>query len=142
MQSALVTMLVFALAWTVAYFLFIRRWLMQYARIAGMIRRIETAEGDLWARVALGFEGKKTLLVAFATSALAAAKSAADQATIAVASLQPQDFEALKDQGVWRAFFSDGVVLKIVSVLALAAGVLAIRGHLAAAKIEPTASDK
>ncbi len=142
MQAAIITMLVFAAAWVAAYFLFLRRWLMQYAITAGLVHRIEAAEGSLWTRIKLWFEGKKTLLVAFVMSALGAVKSAANATAFAAASLQPGDLDALKEQGVWHAFFSDGVVLKIMSVLALAAGLLAIRGHLTAAKIEPAGSDK
>ncbi len=137
MQTAILTLLVFVAAWTAAYLLVIRRWLLQYARTAGLMRRIEAAEGSLWAKVKVWSEGKKTLGVAFLMSALTAAKSALDSTALAVGTLQPSDIEALKDQGVWRAFFDDGVVLKIVSGLALATGLLAIRGHLTAAKIEP-----
>jgi hypothetical protein len=141
MKSALITMSVFAVAWTVAYFVFIRHWLMQYAVTAGLIERIEAAEGSAWTKLKLWFEGKKALAVAFVMSGLGAAKSATDSAVGAVSGLQPTDLDPLKqvDPNVWHAFFSDGVVLKIISGLALAAGLLAIKGHLTAAKIEPKA---
>jgi hypothetical protein len=141
MKTAVVTMLVFATAWTVAYFVFIRRWLMQYALTAGVITRVEAAEGCLWTRIKLWFEGKKSLLVAFLMSGLGAMKSATDSTVKTMTGLQPADLDPLKDQGVWHAFFSDGVVLKIMSGLALAAGLLAIKGHLTAAKIEPAKAD-
>ena len=68
-------------------------------------------------------------------------KSATDSTVKTVTGLQPTDLDPLKDQSVWHAFFSDGVVLKIMSGLALAAGLLAIKGHLTAAKIEPAKVD-
>jgi hypothetical protein len=139
MKSAIITMLVFAVAWTAAYFVFIRHWLMQYAVTAGLITRIEAAEGGFWTKLKLWFEGKKALFVAFFMSGLGAVKSATDSTVKTVTGLQASDLDPLKDQGVWHAFFSDGVVLKIMSGLALAAGLLAIRGHLTAAKIEPAA---
>ena len=142
MKSALITMLVFVVAWTTAYFVFIRHWLMQYAVTAGVITRFEAAEGDVWSRITLWFEGKKTLLLAFFMSGLGAVKSATNATVSTVTGLQPSDLDPLKDQGVWHAFFNDGVVLKIVSVLALAAGLLAIRGHLTAAKIQPASPAK
>ena len=141
MKTAVITMLVFAAAWTLAYFIFIRHWLMQYALTAGVITRIEAAEGSLWSKIKLWFEGKKALLVAFFMSGLGAMKSATDSTVKTVTGLQPTDLDLLKDQGVWHAFFSDGVVLKIMSGLALAAGLLAIKGHLTAAKIEPAKID-
>lgn len=141
MKTAGITMLVFAIVWIVAYIAFIRHWLMQYALTAGVITRIEAAEGNLWRRIELRFEGKKTLLVAFLMSGLGALKSATDATVATVTGLQPTDLDPLKDQGVWHAFFSDGVVLKIMSGLALAAGLLAIKGHLTAARIEPAKTD-
>jgi hypothetical protein len=141
MKIAVITMLVFVIAWSVAYVVFIRHWLMQYAITAGVITRIEAAEGSVWSKIKLWFEGKKALLVAFVMSGLGAMKSATDSTVKTVTGLQPTDLDPLKDQGVWHAFFSDGVVLKIMSGLALAAGLLAIKGHLTAAKIEPAKAD-
>jgi hypothetical protein len=141
METAAITMLVFAVAWIVAYIVVIRHWLMQYALTARVLTRIEAAEGNLWRKIELWLEGKKALLVAFLMSGLGALKSATDATVATVTGLRPGDLDPLKDQGVWHAFFSDGVVLKIMSGLALAAGLLAIKGHLTAARIEPAPID-
>jgi hypothetical protein len=141
METAGITLLVFAVVWIVAYIVVIRHWLLQYALTAGLITRLEAAEGNLWRTIELWFEGKKALLVAFLMSGLGALKSATDSTLQTVTGLQPGDLDPLKDQGVWHAFFSDGIVLKIMSGLALAAGLLAIKGHLTAARIEPAKVD-
>ena len=133
-RTAMFIMLAWVAAWTACYLLFIRRWLLQYAITAGLVKRMEAAEGRLWSRTSLWFEGKKTLLVAFLMSGLGAAKSAANST---VTGLAPGDLEPLRDAGVWHAFFADDLVLKIMSGLAILAGLLAIKGHLTAAKIQP-----
>ena len=111
MKWAIVIMLVWGVAWTACYFLFIRKWLLQYSVTAGLVHRIEAAEGALWKQGLLWLEGKKTLLVAFLMSGLTAARAAANST---ISGLAPADLETLRDPSLWHAFFADDLVLKIV----------------------------
>ena len=153
MKFYLVTALVFAAAWTTAYYAFIRPLLLRYAVTARVLARIEAAEGDAWTRVGIWLEAKKTLLVLFLTSAFAAGKGAATAAvatakvavvtTVAgVTSLAPTDLVTLQDRSVWSTFFGDVVSLHIIAALSLLAAFLTLKGKVAAAQIVPAAPQK
>lgn len=139
MLSAVVTLAVFIAAWLAAWFLFLRHWLMQYKTAAGIIGRVEDAEGDAWTQVKLWLEAKKTLILGIFVSGFGAGKAAIDSTVTTAASLTPTDVAPLHDPNIWQAFFSDAWVMRIMSALAIAMSVLAVRGHLTAAKIEPEA---
>lgn len=137
MRFALITVLVFVVTWTIAYFLFIRHLLMQYKITAGVIERMEAAEGDAWARLKIWLEGKKTLAIAFLTSGFAAARAATDHAVSTVGSLQPTDIATLQDKSLWSAFFDDIWTLHIIAALGLLTAFLTLKGKVMAAQITP-----
>lgn len=139
-MHTIVTLIVFAVAWTAGYYLFIRRWLMDYAITAGLVTRIEAAEGSLAKKLWLWLEAKKALLVAFLISGFSAAKSTAVSTVSTVGHLQASDLDPLKDQGLWHGLLNNsGLELKIISALAFVTALLAVKGHLTAAKIAPAA---
>ena len=133
------TALVFAAAWIAAWFAFIRPLLKRYALTTGLIARLDAAEGGLWARIKLWAEGKKTLALAFLTSALAAGKAATDQATAVVANLSPDALQPLQDKGLWSAFLNDVWTLHIVAALGLLTAFMTLKGKVQAAQIAPKA---
>lgn len=139
MLSAIITLGVFIAAWAAVWFLFLRHWLMQYKTTADIIARVENAEGDAWAKIKLWLEAKKTLLLGIFVSGFGAGKAALDSTVSTAASLAPTDVAPLHDPNIWQAFFSDAWVMRIMSALAIAMSVLAVRGHLVAAKIAPKA---
>ncbi|MGD0634006.1 MAG: hypothetical protein ABSA13_06990 [Beijerinckiaceae bacterium] len=149
MKFDLISTAVALVTWTLAYFLFIRHWLMQYKTTASIITRIQAAENNLLAKIGIWFEAKKALAVGFlaslfgaahtgAISTVSAAKATATTVASTVNALQPADVDAFKDQSLWHGLLNDsGIELKIMSVLAFITALLAVKGHVAAAKIVP-----
>ena len=137
MKTYLVTGLVFVAVWTAAYFVFIRPLLLKYAVTAGVVERIEAAEGSVWKRLGIWLEAKKTLAVVFLTSLFATAKGATDTAVSTVTSLQPTDIAPLQDKSLWSAFFGDIVSFHIIAGLGLLAAFLSLKGKVAAAQLTP-----
>ena len=144
------TLAAFALAWGVAWLTFIRRLLMRYAATAGLVRRMEAAEGTLWGKLNLWLEAKKTLAVMFGTSLFAAGKGAGSlvlattkgmvvTGVAVVGTLQPGDLAPLQDKGLWSAFFGDVVSFHIIAALGLLGAFLTLKGKVRAAAIVPEA---
>ncbi len=128
---------IFAALWTVAWFVFIRPLLAKYSLTAGLVARLDAAEGDTWKRIELWFEAKKTLLLAFLTSAFAMGKAATDQVTSVASNLTPEALAPLQDKTMWSAFFGDIWTLHIVAALGLLTAFLTLKGKVAAAQIVP-----
>ena len=131
--------IVFILVWVAAWFLFIRPLLAKYSLTAGLVTRLDAAEGDTWKRVALWFEAKKTLALAFLTSAFAMGKAATDQVTSVASSLTPDAILPLQDKTMWSAFFGDIWTLHIVAALGILTAFLTLKGKVQAAAIVPAA---
>ena len=131
--------IVFILVWVAAWFLFIRPLLAKYSLTAGLVTRLDAAEGDTWKRVALWFEAKKTLALAFLTSAFAMGKAATDQVTSVASSLTPDAIAPLQDKTMWSAFFGDIWTLHIVAALGILTAFLTLKGKVQAAAIVPAA---
>ena len=147
LQIYLLTAAVFFAAWATAWFAFIRPLLERYSLTAGVISRLDAAEGKVWTKIEIWFEGKKTLLLAFVTSAFAAGKAATDQATTAAvhaastfSNLTPDAIAPLQDRSLWSAFFSDIWTLHIVAALGILTAFLTLKGKVAAAQIVPAQS--
>lgn len=141
-----ITALAFAVAWTAAWFAFIRPALRRYARTTALMARIDAAEGSAWARLGLWLEGKKTLAVSFLLSGLTAARSAADQAAAAAvhaaaaaAGIPPEQLAPLQDKSLWSAFFTDARTMQIVAAVNILVVFLHLRGTNEAAAIVPAA---
>ena len=135
---------IFLAAWTAAWFVFIRPLLRRYAATAGVVTRLEAAEGNLRKKVEIWLEAKKTLVLAFFTSAFAAGKAATDQATSVAAhaaatmsNLTPDAFVPLQDRSLWSAFFGDIWTLHIVAALGILTAFLTLKGKVLAAEIVP-----
>ncbi len=128
---------IFAALWTVAWFVFIRPLLAKYSLTAGLVARLDAAEGNTWKRIELWFEAKKTLLLAFLTSAFAMGKAATDQVTSVASNLTPEALAPLQDKTMWSAFFGDIWTLHIVAALGLLTAFLTLKGKVAAAQIVP-----
>ncbi len=145
-----IELVVFAAVWGVAWFTFIRPLLERYALTAGVVTRIDAAGGDVWKKVDLWLEAKKTLAVMFLTSLFSAGKGAAT-AVIAttkgvvvtgvatVGTLQPTDLAPLRDKDLWSAFFGDVVSFHIIAALGLLGAFLTLKGKVQAAAIVPAA---
>ncbi len=131
--------IVFILVWVAAWFLFIRPLLAKYSLTAGLVTRLDAAEGDTWKRVALWFEAKKTLALAFLTSAFAMGKAATDQVTSVATNLTPDAIAPLQDKTMWSAFFGDIWTLHIVAALGILTAFLTLKGKVQAAAIVPAA---
>ncbi len=131
------TAAVFCFAWTVAWFAFIRPLLAKYAYTAGVIERLDAAEGNVWKKIGIWLEAKKTLALAFLTSAFAAGKAATDQVTSVAASLTPDAIVPLQDKSLWSAFFGDIWTLHIVAALGILTAFLTLKGKVTAAQIVP-----
>ena len=131
--------IVFILVWVAAWFLFIRPLLAKYSLTAGLVTRLDAAEGDTWKRIALWFEAKKTLALAFLTSAFAMGKAATDQVTSVATSLTPDAIVPLQDKTMWSAFFGDIWTLHIVAALGILTAFLTLKGKVQAAAIVPAA---
>ena len=129
--------IVFILVWVAAWFLFIRPLLAKYSLTASLVTRLDAAEGDTWKRIELWFEAKKTLAIAFLTSAFAMGKAATDQVTSIAASVTPDVIAPLQDKGVWSAFFGDIWTLHIVAALGILTAFLTLKGKVTAAAIVP-----
>ena len=129
--------IIFAALWTVAWFVFIRPLLAKYSLTAGLVARLDAAEGNTWKRIELWFEAKKTLLLAFLTSAFAMGKAATDQVTSVASNLTPEALAPLQDKSMWSAFFGDIWTLHIVAALGLLTAFLTLKGKVAAAQIVP-----
>ncbi len=153
MKFYLITALVFLAAWLAAYFAFIRPLLLRYSITADVLARLQAAEGDVWKKIGIWLEAKKTLLVLFLTSAFAAGKGATTTAVATtktavvttvtgVTSLAPTDLVTLQDKSLWSAFFSDVVSLHIIAAISLLAAFLSLKGKVAAARIVPAAAAK
>ena len=152
MKFDLISTVVALIVWTLAYLLFIRHWLMQYKITASIITRIQAAEGSLLAKIGIWLEAKKALAVGFFASLFGAAhtgilstvssvKATASTVGSTVGALQPSDVDAFKDQSLWHGLLNDsGIELKIMSILAFVTALLAVKGHVAAAKIVPVNS--
>ena len=123
----------------VLWFAFARPWLKQYRYTASVMTRIEAAEGSFFKQLLIWLEGLKTIIVSGIIAGYAAAKDWIDGTVQTVNGLTPTDLDPLKDQGTWHAFFADGTVTKIVAALAVASGLLALKGRLSAAKTVPKA---
>ena len=130
---------IFAAVWILAWFLFIRPLLAKYSLTAGLVTRLYAAEGDTWKRIALWFEAKKTLALAFLTSAFAMGKAATDQVTSVASSLTPDAILPLQDKTMWSAFFGDIWTLHIVAALGILTAFLTLKGKVQAAAIVPAA---
>ncbi len=133
------TSIAFIIAWTIAWFAFIRPLLERYQFTADIIGRLNAAEGDEWKRIAIWCEAKKTLALAFLTSAFAVGKAASDQVVSAVATLTPEVVAPLQDKSVWSAFFNDIWTLHILAALSLLTAFLTLKGKVQAAAIAPKA---
>ncbi len=142
------TLAAFALAWGVAWFTFLRPSLMKYAVTAGLVQRLDAAEGSLWKKLDLWFEAKKTLAVMFLTSLFASAKGAGSlvvattkgvvvTGVTVVDTLQPTDLVPLRDKSLWSAFFGDVVSFHIIAALGLLGAFLTLKGKVRAAAILP-----
>ena len=129
-----VTALVFVVAWTIAWFVFIRPLLKKYALTSGLLDRLDAAEGNVWAKIGLWLEAKKTLLLAVFTSGLASVKSAADQA---VAVVNPDTVVALHDQSIWSAFLSDVWTMRVLAGLSLVTAYFTLKGKVEAVALTP-----
>lgn len=152
MKYDLISIVVALTVWSLAYFLFIRRWLIQYKITASIVTRIQAVEDNLLAKIGIWLEAKKALAVAFFASLFGAAhtgvistvatvKATAATVGTTVGALQPSDVEAFKDQSLWHGLFNDsGIELKIMSILAFVTALLAVKGHVAAARIVPVSS--
>ena len=128
---------IFAVVWIIAWFLFIRPLLARYSLTAGLVTRLDAAEGDTWKRIALWFEAKKTLALAFLTSAFAMGKAATDQVTSVASNLTPDAIAPLQDKTMWSAFFGDIWTLHIVAALGILTAFLTLKGKVTAAAIVP-----
>lgn len=140
------TFAVFAIAWTIAWFVAIRPALKRYAATADLLGRLDAFEGSAFGKLKLWLEGKKAALLLFVTSAFEVGKAAFDQATgaavqaaTAVSGLTPDAIAPLQDKSLWSAFFGDVITLHIVAALQLLAVILTVKGHVTAAKIVPAA---
>jgi len=133
----LITALIFIVAWVAAYLMVLRPLLMKYSVTAGVLERLDAAEGDLWKKIGIWLEAKKTLAVVFLTSLFAAGKGAIDTTVSTVGALQPTDLAPLQDRTLWSAFFGDIVSFHIIAALSLLAAVLTLKGKVAAAQITP-----
>ena len=142
------TLAAFAIAWTIAWFAFIRPLLMRYAVTASLVLRLDAVEGDVWKRLDLWLEAKKTLLVMFVTSLFATTKGAGALVVATtkgvvvtgvstIGTLQPTDLAPLQDKSLWSAFFGDVVSLHIIAALSLLAAYLTLKGKVRAAAIVP-----
>ena len=132
-----ITALVFFAAWIAAWLTFIRPLLKRYSVTAGVIARLDAAEGDVWKTIGIWCEAKKTLLLAFLTSAFAAGKAATDQVASAASSLTPDALAPLQDRSMWSAFFGDIWTLHIVAALGILTAFLTLKGKVQAAQIVP-----
>ena len=132
-----IELFLFVAVWTAAWFLFIRPLLAKYSLTAGLVTRIDAAEGDTWKRIELWFEAKKTLALAFLTSAFAMGKAATDQVTSVATSLTPDALVPLQDKTMWSAFFGDIWTLHIVAALGILTAFLTLKGKVTAAAIVP-----
>ena len=135
---------VFLAMWTTAWFAFIRPLLRRYRVTAGVVARLDAAEGDIWKQIEIWFEAKKTLALSFLTSAFAAGKAATDQAASAavqaaatVSNLTPDALAPLQDKSIWSAFFGDIWTLHIVAALGILTAFLTLKGKVQAAEIVP-----
>ena len=142
------TLVAFTIAWTIAWFTFIRPLLMRYAATANLVQRAAAAEGDLRKTIGLWLEARKTLIVTFLTSLFAAGKGAGSLVVATtkgvvvtgvstIGALQPTDLAPLRDRSLWSAFFGDVVSLHIIAALSLLAAYLALKGKVQAAAIVP-----
>lgn len=135
--------------WTAAYYLFIRHWLMQYKAVAAVVTRIQNAEHSLFAKTGIWLEAKKALIVGFlaslfgaahsgAVSTVSAVKATASDVAATVKAIQPGDLDSFKDQSLWHGLLNDsGIEMKVMSALAFITALLAVKGHVAAARIVP-----
>ena len=144
-STYLATGMVFIVLWLVAWFAFIRPLLQRYAVVANIEARIKAAEG-FPAKLLLWLEAKKTLLLAFFTSAFAAGKAATDQAASAalraastVSSLPADAIAPLQDKSIWTTFFNDIWTLHILAALSILTAFLTLKGKVSAAQIVPKA---
>lgn len=137
MRVYAVSLLVFAVAWLVAWLAFVRPLLHRYAATTGLMARLDAAEGDAWARLTLWMEGRKALAVLFATSLGSMLKGAADQAAAVAGGLTPDAVAPLQDRGLWAAIVGDAAAFRILAALQLFCAFLVLKGHLAAARLEP-----
>ena len=128
---------VFLAAWMTAWFSFIRPMLERYGVTAGVVERLDAAEGNVWKKIGIWLEAKKTLALAFLTSAFAAGKAATDQVTSVAASLTPDAIVPLQDKSLWSAFFGDIWTLHIVAALGILTAFLTLKGKVTAAQIVP-----
>lgn len=128
---------IFAVGWTIAWFVFIRPLLAKYSLTASLITRIDAAEGNTWKTIGLWFEAKKTLALAFLTSAFAMGKAATDQITSVASNLTPDAIAPLQDKSMWSAFFGDIWTLHIVAALGILTAFLTLKGKVTAAAIVP-----
>ena len=128
---------VFLAAWMTAWFSFIRPMLERYGVTAGVVERLDAAEGNVWKKIGIWLEAKKTLALAFLTSAFAAGKAATDQVTSVAASLTPDAIVPLQDKSLWSAFFGDIWTLHIVAALGILTALLTLKGKVTAAQIVP-----
>ncbi len=136
MKVYLVTFTVFVVVWITAWFAVIRPLLRRYDIIADVRDRIAAAEG-FPKKILVWLEAKKTLVVAFVMSLLAAGKGAVDTTVSTVTGLHPTDLAPLQDKTLWGAFFSDIVSLHILAALSLLAALLSLKGKVTAAQIVP-----
>ena len=133
----LVTAAVFLFAWIVAWFAFIRPLLERYEYTAGVIERLDAAGGNVWKKIGIWLEAKKTLALAFFTSAFAAGKAATDQVTSVASNLTPDVIAPLQDKSIWSAFFNDIWTLHIIAALGIVTAFLTLKGKVTAAQIVP-----
>ncbi len=137
MKIYLITGAVFLLAWIVAWFAFIRPLLAKYNYTAGVIERLDAAEGDVWTKLGIWLEAKKTLALTFLTSLFAAGKAATDQVNSLASNLTPDAIAPLQDKSLWSAFFNDIWTLHIIAALGIVTAFLTLKGKVTAAQIVP-----
>jgi hypothetical protein len=128
---------IFLAVWIAAWFVFIRPLLAKYSATASLVARLDAAEGSTWIKIKLWFEAKKTLVLAFLTSAFAMGKAATDQVTSVASALTPDALAPLQDKTMWSAFFGDIWTLHIVAALGILTAFLTLKGKVTAAVIVP-----
>ena len=130
----------FTLTWAVVLAIaapFGWHWFAAYKATAEIALRIDAAEGKLWKRMVLRFEGGKGAVLMLFVSGFSAAKDWVDSTLHTILGVTPDQLDPFKDMGLLHAFFSNEVAPKIVSGVTLFCAFLSIHSKLQAARLIP-----
>ena len=120
-------------AWTVAYFVWFRPWLVKYRLTAGIMARIqvEEAAGGHWLNLKL--QGAKTAILLAITSLATGGWGLLEE----LFGIDPSSLAPFQDSAIWKALLHDEMALKAAALTTFAAAFLTLAGKLRDVKIVP-----